>query len=182
MRGEGWKQDQAGREKLLSDAIRKDLPTGSQFKLTSMTGWDQHSGTIHVQGDVDVTGAIVSAGHRLLLTAAVLHAGQGTYFQQASRIYPVYYRFPFQLRDEVVMHFPPEFRADSLPNSVKMPAGTANYEFEIHPEGNGLRLTRDLSISAFLFGVADYPALQDFYAKAHQDDERQIMLVASAKP
>jgi hypothetical protein len=182
MRDSAWHQDETGREKMFTDDISNGLPPGSHFKLTSMSGWDHSSGTIRVQGDVEIAGALVPAGHRLLLTTAVLHAGQPAILQPSERTYPIYYQFPFKLHDEVVLHIPPEFRVNSLPNSVRMPAGAANYELGVHPESNGILLTRDLSVSDFLFSVKAYPALRSFYAKAHQDDEQQIVLLASAKP
>jgi len=180
-RGEGWRQDEFGKEKMFTDAITRELPPGSRFKMNSISGWDQNSRTIKVLGDVEIAGAVVPAGHRLLLTSAVLHAGEGPILQLAERTYPVYFRVPFEVSDDVVLHFPPGFHVNSLPNSVKIPAGAANYELNVHPEGDVLRLTRDLSISGFLFALKDYPALRGFYAKAHQNDGQQIIL-ASAKP
>ena len=182
MRDAGWRDDQAGREKLFSDDVLERLPAGSQFKLTGMTGWDRQSGAIHVQGHVEISRALSRAGHHLLLTTAVLHAGEQTQFAESERLYPVYYRFPFELKDEVVIQFPAEVHADSLPNSVSIPAGAANYEFVVQPQTNGLQLNRQLSLAAYLFGVDSYPALQGFFSKAHASDERQIVLVASAKP
>jgi hypothetical protein len=180
-RSAGRNEDQTLHEKMLSDEILDGLPPGSHFKLSETTGWDRNSGPLHARGDIEVAGAVVAAGHRLLLTAGVLQAGLKPIFQRQERIYPIYYRFPFQLTDDVVVHFPAGMQADSAPTSTSMPAGAATYEFKVVPASDGLHFTRALSIDGFMFPVSAYSALRDFYAKAQKDDGRQIVLKTAAK-
>jgi hypothetical protein len=182
VRERGQNEDEVGREKSVGDDVRDGLPPGSQFKVTSMSGWEKKSGSIRVQGDVELAGAAVPAGRRLLVTIGPLQAGRKPIFQEAQRIYPIYYQYPFVQEDDVVVHFPANLHVDSLPNSLSIPAGAANYNSTVRAAGDGLLLTRSFSIDGFLFSVNDYPSLQNFYAKAHQNDEQQVVLIASPHP
>jgi hypothetical protein len=97
-------------------------------------------------------------------------------FQHAVRTNPVYFRYPFLVRDDFTIQLPAGFRVESLPPDVQTPPGAAEYEITFRQQGNLLHIQRRMEIKGIIFPVEYYPAVRAFFNRVKTGDEQQAVL------
>lgn len=78
------------------------------------------------------------------------------------------------------LELPAEMQVESLLAPVKSDQKAAYYERSTVKDGNGLKLSRTLRLSGYLFEAKQYPSLQAFYDRVLNCDSQQITVVARA--
>jgi len=168
--------DDAGRSKRITDHVKTWFPAGTDFKLTTVTGWEGSAEPLHVEGTLHMPGFAVTAGHRLLLPVGVFEAGRPGLFQHAKRVNAVYFSYPWQDTDDVTIQLPSGYRVETLPAPKQMPGSGASYELASKLEGNALHIVRHETIEGIYFPVEQYSILRGFFGQMKSNDEQQAIL------
>lgn len=176
LRHDSRREDETGRTKGLEDRIKGWLPVGSDFQITKIADWDDVEKPVHVEGTVNVPSFAKGATRRMLMPLAVFQGGQSSQFAPANRVNLIYFHYPYQEIDELRMHLPPGFRAETLPQAQKLDLGAAAYEISAASAGDGVEVKRHLSVNGFLFSKDAYPTLRAFFGTVKSNDNAQMVL------
>jgi hypothetical protein len=177
----GRDEDDAGKKKLITDKVKEWMPSNAKFELTSVTGWDTPDTPLEAQGKLQLPGMAESVGRRLLLPIGFYEAGQRQLFDASARKQDIYFHYPYQDVDEIVVQLPAGFQAGALPTpQVVDPGGQLRYEISAKQDGTSLHVERKLIVGGLNFQSANYGALRKFFSTAKSNDEQQLVLQATA--
>jgi hypothetical protein len=168
--------DEPGRRKALEDEIKGLLPSTAELKLEKVSGLEGSEGPVRVDATVEIPGFGTSTGRRLLLPMALFQFNNGHPFSYAQRTNPVYFRYPFEERDEVDLEVPAGYQVESLPAPRATVAEFGNYEISRDKQANHLRLQRHLLIGVVFFKQIYYADLRGFYDKVTAGDGDQVVV------
>jgi hypothetical protein len=92
------------------------------------------------------------------------------------RLYPVALGAEQDLREDYTIHLPPGYKADDLPDPVKLEVSFASFENAVTLEGNTLHYTRDLQIRKLEVPAAEFAAYQDFLRQISNAERSEAVL------
>jgi len=171
--------DAAGRKKVLEDKIKEWLPVGSTFEVSRVDNWDDVEQPIHVEGTLTVPGFARNAVQRLLIPLEIFHATEVSSFQSEKRTNEIDFPFPYERLDDIVIHTPPGFKAQALPDAQKVSPGPVKYEISATSVPDGLEVKRHLVIAGTRYPKESYLPLRSFFSIVRTDDNAQVMFQAS---
>jgi hypothetical protein len=177
-------EDAEGKKKVITDEVKDWLPSNAKFELTSITGWDDASVPLEVQGKLTLHGMGEAVGRRLLLPIGLYESGQRQLFDASARKQDIYFHYPYEDVDDITVQLPAGVKADTLPPpQVLDPGGLLKYEISAKQEGNSLQVHRKLVVGGILYPAGSYSEIRKFFSTAKSNDEQQLVLQApSSRP
>jgi len=175
-RREARDEDDAGRRKLLEDEVKRWLPVGSTIELKSSPDWAGAEQPVHAEFSIRMPNWANSVGRRILMPVSLLAGSHERRFEHASRLYPVYFDFPFQTVDEVTLQLPLGFQVGSLPEPQNRETPFGRYQLSCQAQGGTLRFHRTLTSEGLLFPLQYYSGLRAFFENVRTGDEQQVVL------
>ena len=173
--------DEAGRKKDITGEITSWLPVGAKFKIANISGWDDSSAPLVVSGDLTIPDYATSAGSRILLPFTPFIATEPRSFQAATRVNAIYFHFPYQQRDDVSISLPPNYRIESLPQSLpNLASGAIQYTITPLKQGNSLEVKRTFDIQGVMFPATAYGAIRQVFSMVKTGDDEQAVLQSAA--
>lgn len=180
-RADELNQDDADRKKYLEQEVKDLIPVGCDVELKNHPDWNSSADPFLAEFQITVPGWATEAGHRELLPVGVFTAGEKNVFEHASRVYPVYIKYPFQKVDDVTVELPSGWKVDKLPKPQAMRGGAViSYEMNFEGSETRLNLKRKLAVDFLLLDTPYYGALRNFYQAVGTSDDAQIILQAPA--
>lgn len=172
--------DEMARKKDIADTVKYWLPSTAKFEITKMSGWDG-SGPLVVTGTVTIPGFASSVGHRILLPFTPFVAPEPRSFESASRVNVIYFHYPYQQRDDIVVKLPPGYSLESIPHEIPgMSQGAIQYTIAASAQSGTLEVKRNLDVEGFLYGVSSYPEIRNLFQMVRTGDNEQAVLDATA--
>jgi hypothetical protein len=171
-------EDEAGRRKALEDAVKGWLPKGSTVELKNSPNWEAVEASLSAEFTVKIQDLASATGRRLLLPLAIFQANEKYPFQSGNRVHPIYFRYPFQELDTIMVTLPQGYQVESLPAPRSKAFPYFRYEISRRSQDGTLRLERRLVMDGYFFRVEAYSALRTFYDSVRAGDEEQVVLKA----
>lgn len=168
--------DDTQRQKERENALKEVMPPGTEVKLQKVGGWDATEEPLHEEYSVEIPGFGSTAGRRTFLPLELFQAKAPARFQPEIRKYPVYFRYRYQVADDIQVQLPEGFSAETLPKGQDIHSQLGTYKISWTKEGTTIRVKRDFSLEALLIPVQYYPAVRSFYTqiKAGDDDNAVV--------
>ncbi len=182
LRMEERNEDDAARKKLLEDRMKTEVPAAIDLELKKQPDWKNSKEPFVVEYEVKIPGWASSAGKRALLPVGMFSAPEKHMFEYASRVFPVYFVFPFQKIDEVSIDLPLGWQVGSVPKPVDQDAKAVQYTLKAEANNGSLHFKRTLRSDLFLVPADKYPVLRTFYQLVRSGDEQQIVLQPGTAP
>jgi hypothetical protein len=174
-REENRKEDEGGRKKSVEEEIQSWLPAGSTLEVTSVEGWEKIGEPLRVEGTVKIASFGTPAGRRMLSPLTPFQATQAKSFSSARRSNPIYFHFPYEEIDEIMLHAPAGYKLETLPPAKHMQPGALSYDISVAPQGDAVVVTRHLLVQAIQITLGSYSALREFFVSVKSDDEAQVV-------
>jgi hypothetical protein len=172
-------EDAEGKKKLITDELKDWLPSTAKFELTSITGWDDASAPLEVQGKLKINGMGDAVGRRMLLPIGFYESSQRQLFDASARKQDIYFHYPYEDVDDITVQLPAGVLAGTLPPpQVLDPGGLLKYEISAKQEGNSLHVHRKLVVGGILYPAGQYSEIRKFFSTAKSNDEQQLVLQA----
>jgi hypothetical protein len=169
--------DDAGRTKDLADDIKRQLPGGAEFEITSISGWDDTSQPLHVEGTIRIPSFATTAGHRILLPVTFIEATEPPNFTHEKRVNPIFFDHPYTKKDSLSIHVAEGFKIESVPPEVKANPGAGfSYGIKAIQAGSTVTIDRQITVDGMIFLAKYYPALRAFFNTVKTGDDTQIVL------
>lgn len=168
--------DDAERKKFLEDEVKEAIPIGCEVELTKQPDWKNSSLPLTAEYTLKVQGWISAAGRRALLPVGLFSAPEKHLFDHANRVYPIYFEFPFQRADDIMIDLPLGWQISSVPEPSKLDAKAITYTLDAKNEKGALHLNRALVVDLLLLPQDKYQALRQVFQVVRTVDEEQVAL------
>jgi hypothetical protein len=176
LRMEERNEDDAARKKLLEDRMKEQVPAAIDLELKKQPDWKNANEPFVVEYEMKVPGWVSSAGKRALLPVGLFSGPEKHMFEHASRVFPVYFAFPFQKIDDVNIELPLGWQVGSVLKTVDQDAKAVQYTLKAEGNNGSLHFKRALRSDLFIVPTQQYPVLRSFYQLVRSGDEQQIVL------
>lgn len=170
----------AERDKLIESFLASFL---GSFRLRKWTveNLEKYDENLVLNYDFDSENYAKIAGNLLLLRLRVLGAKGDDVMERKPRKLPVEFGSTTFQSDIYEFVLPPGYRADEIPEAVKMDAGFAEYSSKVELKGNVLRYQRDYTVKEVLVPVAKLDELKKFN-RVIAADERNAAVLTRGTP
>jgi hypothetical protein len=170
-------EDETDRKQFLENQIKADVPSGIVVELTNQPDWEDSSVPLVAQYDLKVPGWAASAGQRTLLPVGFFGAQDKQVFQHATRIHPIYFKFPYQQTDDVIVELTPNWKMTNIPQSRKKDFAVFTYERTGEEANGSLHFNRRFTLNAMYVQTKYYETVESFFEFVRAGDEDQAVLV-----
>jgi hypothetical protein len=170
-------EDETSRKKNLEDEVKDYIPAGSEVELTGAPDWKNGNVPLKAEFSLKVPGWSSAAGKRVLLPTGLFGAPEKHMFEHANRVWPVYFRYPFETDDEITVTLPDGWKVDNQPKDLDRDAKAVEFKLEVKNDGNTLHIKRLLRSDVVMVGKENYSILRNFYQLVKSEDEQQVMLL-----
>jgi len=175
-RTEQRNQDDVERKKYLEDHVKESIPAGAEVELTNLPDWDNAAVPLVAQFDLKVPSWASVGGRTVLIPVGLFGGSEMHLFEHASRVHPIYMKFPFQKIDDISIEVPPKWQVSSVPPAQDHSGRVVNYISKVENKSGKLHLTRTLDVSFLLMDPKYYTALRNVFQQLRSSDEQQIVL------
>jgi hypothetical protein len=183
LREEKRKEDDTGRTKDLETEVKSWLPAGSTLEITKIANWDNNDQPIHVEATLKIPSFAMGAAQRMVMPIEMFQMSQMVAFAPEKRVNAVYFHYPYEETDDIKLHLPAGYKAESLPPDRKVNLGAVSYDISAVAQDGAVEVKRHLAVNGVLFTKDEYPALRRFFGTVKTNDNAQMVLqnAASAK-
>jgi hypothetical protein len=123
----------------------------------------------------------VSRGGKLALCPVGLFGGTERHvFDHAERIHPIYFEFPAQRVDDVLLELPTGWRVSTLPKAQNQDYHVVAYSMGAQDNKTSFRLTRKLDINIVSMDTKYYGPIRSFFQGVRDVDGQQVVLQPGA--
>jgi hypothetical protein len=172
--------DEVARKKSLEDSLKGQISVTADAELTNQPDWGNPAMPLVAEFKVNIPGWASNAGKRTIIPAAVFSAGEKHIFEHAARIHPVYFAYPYEKDDDVIIELPAAWQVASVPVPQKNIGQDVSYNLKVENNHSALHLTRQFAVDVFLLDAGHYGPLRDSFQAIRSGDEQQIVLQTPA--
>jgi transglutaminase-like putative cysteine protease len=169
-------EDEADRKEYMEDQLKESVPVGIEVELTNKPDWNSSSPTLVAEYSLKVPGWATSAGHRALVPVGIFTATEKQLFTHSDRVYPIYFQFPFERKDDVRIELPLSWKVTTVPPGKLQDAKAVVYDLKITNENGALHMTRLLRNDLLVIEQKQYPTLRGFFQIVRTGDEQAIVV------
>jgi hypothetical protein len=173
-------EDATDRRKFLEQDLEAGIPTGIDVKLTNTPDWTSSESPLVAEFELRVPGWAAAAGNRALMPVGLFGGSEKHMFEHSARVHPLYFTFPYQHTDEVVIELPPGWQFSSVPKARTADIKVATYNSSAQFTGGTLTMKRELALNTILVQQKFYTQVRDFYQAVRAGDEDQIVITPGA--
>ena len=172
-------RDELSRRKDLEDEFKRWFPSSGEVKLVKVMGWDSTDEPLQAELQVSFPGFASRAGHRLILPLGIFE-GSDVQFEHAERLYPIYFEYPYQEKDDISISLPTDYHIENLPKGQQInPGDFCTYEAKRSQTANAITVHRQFVLNGFFLAADRYPALREFFRKVRSDDESEALVTTA---
>ena len=169
--------DEVERKKDFEEELSDILPSGAKVALKALENIDSAADVLSAVFEVAIPGLAISAGERVILPVSPFQGGGRHPFRHAERKYPVYFSFPFQEFDDIVISLPEGVMVETVPAPRRSEPDFFQYGLAcVLEEGSRLHIQRNLTVKKSLFPVNEYPLVKSFFDEVRTGDEEPVVL------
>lgn len=168
-------EDDTEKKKFLEEEVKQWVPVPVEVELSNSPDWKSSAVTLTAEFKLKAEQWAVAAGRRMLVPLSLFAAQEKNLFEHESRVYPVYFLYPFETRDEVNIKLPLNWSLTSLPAKQDIDRKVLAYSMKVEGQQGVAHVSRTLKVDGLLFDVGSYGAVRDFFQKVRTSDQQQIL-------
>lgn len=173
-------EDEAGKKKDNERLIHEWLPAESSFEISQMSGWEDNTVPLHIEGKVRMAGFGSTTGRRILAPVTIFRSSEAQAFEPAKRVNNIYFHYPYCEHDEIVLRVPEGYSIETVPPAQQTPKeAVLDYGLTAAAQGNAVHVDRSLHVKAISFEVKYYAAIRSFFNLVKNNDESQFVLTSA---
>jgi hypothetical protein len=169
-------EDATQRKKFLEDEVKGWVPATIEIELLNQPEWEGSAQPLEAEFHLKVPGWVSGARRRALLPVGLFSGSEKRTFEHATRLYDIYFPFPFGTKDNISVELPSGWRVGTLPKGQNIDAPFCKYETEAESSNEIVRLSRAYAVHGYYADKKFYDALRGFYQSVRLGDEQQIIL------
>jgi Domain of Unknown Function with PDB structure (DUF3857)/Transglutaminase-like superfamily len=174
---DNYKESQNRREKMLKEAIKKQISTAeiSEIKIDNVTDPEK---PFTYEYKLRVPNYAQKTGKRMFFQPGVFAYGASPVFASSSRKYPVFFHYPWSENDDIQIQLPAGFELDPnadgpAPIADSGKIGVLNFKLNYSDKTNTLYYKRDFAFGGggnVLFAVTSYQPIKTLFDAFNKSD------------
>jgi len=168
-------QDDVVRRKTLTDEVTSWLSIGATAKLTNQPDWDGSDAPLRAEFDVRMKPVGTTSGHLMLMSEDFFGTPLPE-FDHPLRTYPIYFDYPWEYHDDVILTLPLLLQAGDLPAAVSQNTPFGIYQLSCANQPGALHFQRTVTLAGIYYDVQYYGPLRDYLDEVRHGDQQQVML------
>jgi hypothetical protein len=168
--------DDVARKKYLEDEVKAAAPFGAELELTNAPDWSSSDEPLVAEFTFKLAGWASANGKRVMFPIGLFTVGEKHVFDHATRVHPIYRRFPSQKSDDLTIELPEGWKVLSTPEPTKADYPVVSYQSNANGDGGKLHISRRLVVDFVLMPLENYTPLRQFYSLVQDSDEQQVLL------
>jgi hypothetical protein len=181
-RGRAMQGDAASRRAFLESDLADSVPVKCIVKLLNDPDWTTADAPLVARFSISIPGWTQAAGSRTLLPGGLFSAQQRRMFVTARRTNPLYFWWPYVVRDEVHVQLPPGFHVQGLPENSLLDFKAFRFQTSMDDQGGTPHWTREITFNAMLLPASDYGTVKEFFDSVRSADDQPFVIVTSTPP
>lgn len=169
-------EDETARKKYLEDEAREYIPAACELELTNKPEWSSSSTPLVAEYNLKIPGWVAGAGRRAMLPVGLFSAPEKHVFDHAQRTHPIYFEYPSEKVDDVMITLPLGWQVASTPAPQNVDAKAVRYTLKAEKDKGSVHWTRTLGVDLLFLDPKFYPALRDFFQVVRTGDDEQVVL------
>jgi Domain of Unknown Function with PDB structure (DUF3857) len=168
--------DEVGRKKALEDAVTSQIPVTAEAKLTNQPDWNNSETPLVAEFDFRIPSWTSNAGRRTMLPAGIFVAHEKHVFEHATRVYPIYFEYPYEKVEDVTIELPAGWQVNSVPATQNEDKHVVGYSLRVESGPGSVHVVRKLDLDFMILEQKYYSALRKFFETVRSGDDQQIVL------
>lgn len=168
--------DDLERRKYLEEQVKEYIPAAVELDLTNQPDWKSSSPSLVAEFNLKIPGWVSGAGRRALLPVGIFSASEKHVFEHTQRLHPIYFEYPFEKVDDVIIDLPLGWQVQSLPKPQNQDGHVVVYNLKAEQDASSVHLTRKLTVDFLMLEAKYYGALRNFFQAVRSGDDEQIVL------
>jgi len=168
--------DDVARKKFIEERIKTLIPGTAEVHLTSQPDWTNTEKPLTAEFDVNIPEWASSAGKHTVIPAGLFTAVEKHLFEHANRVYPIYFRYPYEKEDDLTIELPAGWQVSSVPPPSTRDGHVVRYNLTVENNKTTIHVTRKLTFDFLMLDQKYYTALRDFFQSVRNGDDGQIVL------
>jgi hypothetical protein len=168
--------DDATRNKKVSDDVSSWLPPGATLKLTNSPDWKGSEAPLRFEFDVKTHYAGTSTGRRVIMAEALFADSSIPRFEKPERTYPVYFDYPWEVKDDVTVTLPLQLKLEESAAPVDLTNPFGSYHLSCETQPATLHFARQEQENGIYYAAQYYTDIRSFFEKVRSSDTQQIIL------
>lgn len=171
-------EDAAHKREFLKDDLLGALGDSAVVTVVGDPDWEG-SGDFVVEYDVELGERVLSAGGRRVFPMAMFVANTTKAFQADQRTHPMYFRYPYEVEEDVEIELPVGWKLDALPDGRVTDQKLARYSIlavKLAGTPEAVRVRRLHRMALLLLRPSAYPEIREFFQQIRAGDEQQIVV------
>jgi Domain of Unknown Function with PDB structure (DUF3857)/Transglutaminase-like superfamily len=169
-------EDDTERKKFLEEQVKEYIPAGIEVELTNKPEWNASETPLVAEFDLKVPGWVASAGRRALFPVGLFGASEKHLFEHSNRVWPVYFRYPYKMIDDLTIELPAGWQVGAIPKELDQNAKAAEYSLKVENKEGLLHIRRELRSDLMMVPKETYPVLRSFFQLVKSQDDQQVVL------
>jgi hypothetical protein len=171
-------EDETTRTQMLESGVLASLPDGAKVKTVSSAGWTNSEEPLRAKLEIELDAYATSAGKRWLLQSGILHTKDQNPFTAATRMYPIYFDYPYEVNESLTIVTPNGYAVESVPAPASVEFTVSSYSQSAEQTQSKITIKRKIRIKGISYNAVSYSSLRKFFGLIHDQDEQPIALKA----
>jgi hypothetical protein len=176
----GLHGDEVAWKKKLEDEVKEQILLAAEAELTNRPDWSNSETPFVAEFNLKVPNWASNAGRRMALPVGIFVAHEKSIFKHAHRVQPIYFEYPYQAVDDVMIELPAGWHVNSVPPPQNLDIHAVTYKVNVENSNGTIHTVRKLSFDFLLLEQQYYATLRDFFQAVRTADEEQVLLQPGA--
>ncbi len=174
-------EDDVARKKYLEDEVKQFVAAAAEVNLLNKPEWSNSSLPFVAEFSIKLPGWMVRGGKMAFVSVGMFGASEKHLFDHAERVYPIYFDFPSQKVDDIMIDLPAGWSVSGLPQAQNFDYHVVAYNVAAENSNGRLHLHRKLDVNIVSLDAKYYGPLRSFFQGVKSgDDERVVLQVGTA--
>ena len=166
--------------KEIESEVKSWLPAEASVDLKTISGWDSSEEPLTAKLSVKMPRYTLSTPRRLIVPTLPFSSDRRLPRLWQSRVYPVFFPRPFEVRDRVELRLPEGYEVEALPESRSTKQDFGQYSSSVTHSDGVVKFERVLAMQGNYFPQAAHESLRAFVQVSGAGDDQVIIFESKA--
>jgi hypothetical protein len=169
-------EDDIARKKHLEDELKRTIPSATEAHLSNTPDWKSSDAPLEAEFNVAIRGWVARGGRLAMCPLGLFGATERHVFDAPERTHPIYFEYPAQRLDDIVLELPAGWQVASIPQAVDQNYRVVAYGISVENNKTSIHVKRKLDINIISMETNYYSPIRSFFQGVRAGDSQQVVL------
>ena len=169
-------EDAVARKKHLEEELKQTIPIASEVHLANTPDWKNSDTLLVAEFNISVPGWVARGGRLAMCPLGLFGGTERHIFDAPERTHPIYFEYPTQRVDDIVLELPAGWQVTSVPQAVNQDYRVVGYSLSVENNRTSIHVKRKLDINIISMETNYYSPIRSFFQGVRAGDSQQVVL------